>query len=206
MEPRHRVLNIIRNEHRALAAVLHGLRFMMRQIRERGGSHAATEQEFAVLRAMLHYIDAFPEQEHHPKEDRYLFSRIRSSTREGDAVLDDLESEHRLGGDMIRHLEQGLLRFEEGGAAYLAAFATAVEAYCDFHWQHMRKEEDIMLPLAERTLTAADWAQLDLEFGKNAYPLDAADFRHPDQREDFDKLFSRIVQLAPPPIGVGGSG
>jgi hemerythrin-like domain-containing protein len=184
---------VILEEHRALAAVLHGLRFLVRRIRDGG-----KVPDFAVLRAMLHYIDTFPEQQHHSKEDSYLFSRIRARTHEVDAVLDDLEAEHKRGGEMIRHLEQGLLRFEQGGSQYFDAFATAVEAYCDFHWQHMRKEEDLILPAADHALTEADWAELDAAFAANANPLGGV-LAH----EDFDRLFREIVKLAPPPIGVG---
>jgi hemerythrin-like domain-containing protein len=190
---RNRALAAIRDDHRALAAVLHGMRYLVRDIRDHG-----KPPRFDVLRAMLHYIDAFPERHHHPKESRYLFARIRARTNEADAMLADLETEHALGGEMIRHLEQGLLRYEEGGAEYFSMFATAVEAYGDFHYQHMRKEEDLILPIAERALTEADWAELDTAFTRDPDPLQGA-----GGQEDFDKLFKRIVALAPPPIGVG---
>ena len=193
MGQKRQALAVILEEHRSLAAVLHGLRFLVRRIREGG-----KKPDFAVLRAMLHYIDTFPERQHHTKEDRYLFGRIRARTHEVDALLADLESEHKLGGEMIRHLEQGMLRFEQGGGQYFDAFATAVEAYCDFHWQHMRKEEDLILPIAERVLTEADWTELDAAFAANANPLGGVQVH-----EDFDKLFREIVKLAPPPIGVG---
>jgi hemerythrin-like domain-containing protein len=190
---RNRVLAAIRDDHRALAAVLHGMRFLVRDIRDNGKA-----PRFDVLRAMLHYIDAFPERQHHPRESRYLFVKLRLRSDEADAVLAELEAEHALGGEMIRHLEQGLLRYEEGGGEYFRMFATAVEAYCDFHYQHMRKEEDLILPLAERVLTQADWAELDAEFAENPDPLWSM-----GGTEDFDELFTRIVALAPPPIGVG---
>ena len=62
----------------------------------------------------------------------------------------------------------------------------------------MRKEEEHVFPLAEKLFTFADWAAIDHAFGENADPLER------DQNEkDFRKLFSRIVALAPPPIGVG---
>ena len=193
MQHRHRALSVIRDEHRALNAVLHGLRYLVRKVRDHSSA-----PDFNVLRAMLHYIDTFPERQHHAKEDRYLFSRVRLRTHEADEMLSGLESEHVLGAEMIRRLEQGMLRFEVGGGDYFIAFATAVEAYCDFHWQHMRKEEDVILPLAERVLTEADWVELDAAFADNRNPLGGL-----HAHEDFNKLFKHIVELAPPPIGVG---
>jgi len=190
---RHKVVSSILGDHRALAAVLHGMRHLIKQTRDR-----AAAPRFDVLRAMLYYIDVFPEREHHPKESRHLFVRIRARTAEADVTLDELDAEHALGNGMIRHLEQALLRYEAGGAEFFVAFATAVEAYCDFHYRHMRLEEDVVIPIAERVLTDADWEQLDVAFSGNPDPLTGI-----AAPEDFDRLYSRIVAIAPPPIGVG---
>ena len=55
---------IIRDEHRSLGAVLHGLLYLIREIR-----YAGAAPKFEVLHAMLDYIDAFPERFRHPKEE-----------------------------------------------------------------------------------------------------------------------------------------
>ena len=49
-------VRIIQDEHRSLAAVLHGMLYLARAIRERG-----MKPPFDVLGAMVYYIDAFPE-------------------------------------------------------------------------------------------------------------------------------------------------
>ena len=186
-------LAIIRDEHRALAAVLHGLSYLVRQIRERGAA-----PDFGVLSAMIYYVDAFPERFHHPKEDRYLFALLRSRCPAAAALLDALAREHVAGEEKIRALEQALVRYREGGSAEFAAFAAAVEAYASFEGEHMRREERELLPLAERHLTADDWAIVDAAFAENADPLVGVRAAAP-----WDRLFKRIVALAPPPIGVG---
>ena len=186
-------LNVIRDEHRSLAAVLHGLRYLVQEVRE-----GRSKPDFVVLRAMVHYIDTFPEKLHHPKEDRYLFARLRQRTTLANSALDQLEAEHIHGAKLIRDLEQALLRWEMGGQRELAAFAEEVERYADFHWRHMRQEEEVVLPLAERTLMDDDWREIDAAFAGNADPLIARDVE-----KDFQRLFKRIVNIAPPPIGVG---
>src|SRR5215469_18035959 len=65
-------IRIIHDEHRSLAAVLHGMLYLVNGIRNRG-----MKPDFKVLGAMVYYIDAFPERYHHPKEDRYLFTLLR---------------------------------------------------------------------------------------------------------------------------------
>ena len=186
-------LNVILDEHRSLAAVLHGLKYLVDQVRD-----GRRKPAFEVLRAMVHYIDVFPDQLHHPKEDRYLFARLRLRSTEVNSVLDQLEAEHIHGAKLIRDLEQDLLRWEMGGEKNFGAFAEKVKQYADFHWHHMRQEEQVVLPLAERVLTEEDWREIDAAFAGNADPL-----MDKQVGKDFEHLFKRIVALAPPPIGVG---
>jgi hemerythrin-like domain-containing protein len=186
-------LDVIRREHRSLAAVIHGLRHLVREIREQGA-----EPDFGLLGAMLAYIDAFPERLHHPKEDRYLFRRLRERDPGSARILDELEGEHVKGAHAIRELGAALARYREKGAAGLPAFAALVDAYVAFHWEHMRKEEVEVMPAAERHLLPEDWAEIDAAFGSHGDPLFGA-----DAESEFGTLFRRIVDLAPPPIGVG---
>ncbi len=188
-----RAANIIRNEHRAIAAVLHGLKYFAREAQASG-----TLPDFALLSLMLDYIDGFPEMFHHPKEDRYLFPAVRRRAPEMAATIDELEREHSEGAELIRELRRALWRYRDEGGAGLPAFAAAVNRYTEFHWSHMRKEEDQILAVAERALSPADWRPIDAAFQANADPL----FGEARQRQ-FDRLFSQIVRLAPPPIGVG---
>jgi hemerythrin-like domain-containing protein len=85
-----------------------------------------------------------------------------------------------------------------GGAGARQAFAAAVEGYATFHWAHMRKEEDVVLPLARETLSDAEWAAIDAAFTVNDDPVPGV-----APRQEFDALFRLIVAMAPPPIGVG---
>ena len=188
-----KAIRIIREEHRALAAVLHGMLHLMAEIGVRGKA-----PDFRLLDAMVYYIDTFPERLHHPKEDRYVFRILRLRHPAAAPLLDRLETEHRAGAEKIRALEQALARYHGGGAAEFSNFRTAVEAYAGFHWDHMRAEEGELLPMAEKYLTPADWQEIDTAFLEHTDPLLGADVG-----AKYDALFSRIVNLAPPPIGLG---
>jgi hemerythrin-like domain-containing protein len=188
-----KAIQIIRDEHRALAAVLHGLRYLVSGTRDRGAPPS-----FDVLSAMLYYIDAFPERFHHPKEDRYLFPLVRARAPQSGPTLDLLATEHHAGAEKIRDLQQAFARYREGGAAEFAAFGAAVEAYATFEAAHMRREETEVLSLAQAHLTPGDWQAIDDAFTGHTDPLLGA---APGMR--WQQLFSRIVTLAPAPIGVG---
>ncbi len=97
----------IRDEHRSLAAVIYGLEYVVRETREHG-----TAPQFPLLRAMLAYIKGFPEKLHHPKEETYLFRKLRLRTTEFNETLDELERQHATGSRLVAELEQALDRYE----------------------------------------------------------------------------------------------
>jgi len=186
-------LRIIQDEHRGLAAVLHGMLYLVHEIRDRRG-----KPNFEVLGAMIYYIDAFPERFHHPKEDEYLFRLLRLRHPDAAPLLDRLQTEHRAGAEKIRTLEQALARYQQGGDREFSRFLAAVDEYAAFHWDHMRAEEKEVLPLAEKYLSAGDWEAIDAAFLGHTDPMLGA-----ESGAKYDALFTRIVNLAPPPIGLG---
>ena len=185
-------IRVIHDEHRALAAVLHGLVTLAHTARD-----SRVQPEFTAFRAMIHYIDSFPERLHHPKEEKFLFARLAERAPEALPVIEALRAEHVRGARLIREVEKALLDYELEGAKAVDAFVAAVDGYVKFHRAHMRREEGELLPIAERRLTAEDWSALDAAFAGNNDPI-------ADMRElDFDRLFTKIVSLAPAPVGLG---
>jgi len=188
----NKAIRIIRDEHRSISAVLSGLIELTRVARNPG-----VQPGFAVFRAMIHYIDEFPERLHHPKEDHFLFARLAERAPDTRPLVEELRKEHVRGAELVRELESALIAFEVNGARELPAFDAAVNAYAQFHWDHMRKEEEQVLPLAEKHLTEADWRWIEDAFAGNRDPI--ADLRE----RDFEQLYQRIVNLAPAPVGLG---
>lgn len=187
-----KAIMILKDEHRSLSAVLSGLKELSRMAYE-----APERPDFKVFRAMLRYIDEYPERLHHPKEDEYLFARLAARLPEAKPLLDELHAEHVDGARHIRDLERALLFLEDRWPVGAREFRDAVEGYAQFHWSHMRKEEEKVMPLAERHLTEADWKVIDDAFAGNQDPI--ADLRE----KDFQVLFSRIASIAPAPVGLG---
>jgi hemerythrin-like domain-containing protein len=186
-------IRIIKDEHRALAAVLYGMLYLVREIRYRDAN-----PNFDLFEAMVYYIQAFPERFHHPKEEAYLFRILRLRSPDTAPLLDRLQAEHRASADKIRTLEQALARYRREGAELFAPFGAAVADYAAFHWDHAHAEESELLPLTEAFFTAADWEEIDAAFAGHSDPLVSV-----EGGADYATLFRRIVELAPPPLGVG---
>jgi hemerythrin-like domain-containing protein len=185
-------ISIMKSEHRSISAVLQGLKELARMTQD-----ARVRPGFQALRAMVRYMDEYPEKLHHPKEDKYLFARLVARAPDTRPLVEELHAEHEEGARLIRELERALVFLEEGWPADAREFQAAVEKYAKFHWEHMRKEEQVLLPLAQRHLTAEDWKAIDAAFAANIDPVAGM------QERDFDKLFSRIANLAPAPVGLG---
>ena len=182
----------IRDEHRSISAVLHGLKQLARDAQD-----ARVKPGFEALRAMIRYIDEYPERLHHPKEDEHLFSRVEARAPQARALVAALKAEHVEGARLVRDLERALVFFEEGWPAGAREFLAAVDAYAEFHWKHMRKEENELMPLAEKVLTPEDWRAIDTAFDVNQDPIAGI------RERDFEALFTKIVNLAPAPVGFG---
>lgn len=188
-----KVLDIIREEHRSIYAVLDGLRCLAQYSFTGKGTI-----DPRVFRGMLHYLETYAARLHHPKEDRYLFAAMRQFGPKTEAVIARLERDHAGGERALRDLDHCLARCEAANEKRFAAFANAVEDYARDYLLHMKKEEEEVFPLALKLLTAADWAVID-----KAYSDDHDPFISAQEKRDLKEILDRVVKLAPPSIGLG---
>jgi hemerythrin-like domain-containing protein len=186
-----RALTVIRDEHTAVRSMLRSLQMMMRQ-----GPGDAPERFFDVMRAMLFYIDEFPEKLHHPRESDLLFPKLARARPDLLPVIRRLEFDHMRGEGKVRELQHLLLAWELLGESRREALREAVDTYVEFYLEHMRIEETQVLPAATQALGPADWRELDDAFVPDPLAGGRAE-------ACYDRLFSRIVMTAPTPIGVG---
>src|SRR5262245_35286340 len=185
-------ITIMKSEHRSISAVLQALKELARM-----AQNAKERPRFQALRSMVRYNDDDRGKRPQPKGDQYLFKRLVARSSRARLIVEELRAEHEEGARLIRELERALLFFEEDWPGGAREFQQAVGKYAEFHWKHMRKEEQELLPLAERHLTPEDWKVIDAAFAANADPIAGL------QERDFEKLFSRIANLAPAPVGLG---
>ncbi|MBL8323756.1 MAG: hemerythrin domain-containing protein [Rubrivivax sp.] len=188
-------LDVIRDEHQALAAMLRSMKMLLEQARRE-----QVPPDFGVLRAMLFYVDEFPERLHHTKETELLFPRLRERAPELATTIARLNNDHLRGESAIREVEHALLAFEVMGESRRLPFEQAVERYVAAYLEHMAVEEADILPAAQRAFTPADWAELDAAFAANHDPLTGH-----EPADEYRELFHTIVNNAPAPIGLGSA-
>ena len=191
-----RRLAIIRDEHRSLAAVIHGLEYLVREARDAG-----KPPQFPLLHAMLHYIKAFPEKLHHPKEDAYLFRKLRAAhggvqRRRSTSSSASTSTGHEL----VAELERALDALRGGSRRRLRAVRRSRQALRDGamaaheprdQGDHARRAE-----APDRRGLGGDRHRRSPSNGDPRFSVDAD--------EEFRQLFARILNLAPENV-IGGT-
>lgn len=195
IDSKSNAIGIIRAEHRVLGAVINNFKAMLLEVQSE-----RMKMDFPLFWAMVYYIDVFPDRLHHPKEDDWLFSRVKQRTQLADSLIDALQSQHQAEPQALAHIRRDLGNFEAGVPGSLEALQATVLAYSDFTWKHLRAEENELLPLAEVHLLASDWDDIAHAFAQNEDPLvGSAD------NAMFNALFSDIVKRTPAPLGLGAT-
>jgi hemerythrin-like domain-containing protein len=187
-----KALHIIGEEHQSLAAILHAIRFMLKEI-----SAGRLQPDLQLFQAMVHYLEAYAEKRHHPKED-ILFRYLERRTDAAADALGQLALQHAAAPQRIAALEYALSRFVSDPACF-GEFAQAFEVYADFYRGHMLLEESTVLPLIRTHLTPEDWVAVDQEFLREMESKSGKD----GSSENFALLFSRLVECVPAPVGFG---
>ncbi len=190
LAPRARAIGIIRDEHRSMAAVMHVWLQVLSDACRSGSAPDA-----ALMRSIVNYLQQFALHVHHPKEEAWLFTRLRARTTQCHADLDELERQHERDAQLVAALARRVDALAAAAAdarpAAIAALHDEVARYAEFLWDHLGREEGVIRPAAQRHLRADDWHAIDTAFAHNRDPLAGADV---DQT--LRQLFSRIVNRA----------
>lgn len=178
-----RATTVIRNEHRSLASVI---RVMLNVVE----SSTEPSEKGQWLRAALFYIEHFPERLHHPKEEKTLFRLLRARTSEADAILDDLVQQHRNGTTDLLALREALKEFVVGATEGSNNFRLVLQAFAASQWRHMEIEEKLIMPMAEKYLTVADWSDIAMAFESHADPRFDV-----ESEESFADVLQRLMNI-----------
>ena len=186
-------IGIIKDEHRRYRSVLYCLEQVVADLARNGG-----EPDFEMFRAVIRYVQEFLNKFHHPKEDGYLFPALLRRYPAAKSRIDRLSQDHRACDALIGDLAHAMAVYAQFGDKGFNQFRDAVGKFVAGERAHALTEEREVLPLAEKYLTARDWAEINAAFLAHDDPVFGA-----EPREEFRRLFSRIVALAPAPHGLG---
>ena len=119
--------------------------------------------DFSLMRSILEYIQEYPEQIHHPLEDK-IFSILLERVDEVE-LIQELIAEHTELETETRKIRESL-KLLETGAVSPEDIMKLLSAFLIRQRQHMYIEEEKVHPLIESALTEEDW-----EHVQSAVPL-----------------------------------
>lgn len=118
--------------------------------------------ETAHLRKILGFLRIFADKCHHGKEEGILFPelfRISANRR----VVNQLLGEHQAGRDYIRGIADSVSQYKPGSPeAYHIAVNS--EEYVRLLVKHIKKENQVLFPLADRQLPARIQSKMEKSF------------------------------------------
>jgi len=139
----NRAIDDLMHEH---TAILEGLQVLdgIADLMERGGS-----VDEADISDILGFLKVFADRCHHGKEEEYLFpALLMAGISEQDVSIPALLSEHARGRELLGAMEAATFP-----KLRPAEFMSAVHGYTDLLDAHIRKENTMLFPLAEKLLT-----------------------------------------------------
>ena len=188
-QPAERVIARIKAEHRALARVIGAMQAWISRAREAGAAPDAP-----LFEAMLRYVREVPDRLHHPQEDEHLFPALQGVAAAA-AVIAQLEREHAAGAAQLADVAAAFAALQAREANAINRLTTAVDDFAEFYWNHMRVEEESLLPLAAASLSAAAWERIEASFEAVHDPLFAA-----TPAGEYRALYRFISERSPPSI------
>ena len=131
--------------------ILKTLNFLEMQFLDlcRGGT-----PDYSLMRSILEYIQEYPEQVHHPLEDR-IFSILLVRVDET-GLIEKLIAEHAELETETRKISESL-KLLEYGAVPREDIMQQLSTFLIRQRQHMYIEEEKVHPLIESALTEEDW-------------------------------------------------
>ncbi|MEC5160384.1 hemerythrin-like domain-containing protein [Janthinobacterium sp. CG_23.3] len=116
------------------------------------------------LANQLDELTRFAEMRHQRKVEGCLMPALRQATHDADTLLADLETLNRIGRHTLGSARRRLrLAFAES-ATHVKMLCFTLERYCENLLERLAKEEQELLPLAQRVISSEQWFAIGTTF------------------------------------------
>ncbi len=146
--------------------------------------------DLGLLRSISEYFLDYPDQCHHPVEDR-VFRRLLARDPDGGARVGPLIEDHERIASLTRAFASGIDAADADPRGQEAMLRETLRQFVSAYRAHMQGEEKVFFPLALEALTENDWSEIEFDLFDREDPLyDRA------QEERFRQLRDRIEDQA----------
>jgi hemerythrin-like domain-containing protein len=160
----HYTLMLWQTDHVNFGGLLNLLDGELKQLR------AGSSPDYGLMLDIMTYMIDYSDRLHHPKED-LAFARLKALDANAGPTILELTEQHAKLRAMGKTLVSELADVVNGSIVPIGRIEATAHAYVEGLRAHMRTEEKLILPVAARLLTDADWAAVDAAIGNFNDPL-----------------------------------
>jgi hemerythrin-like domain-containing protein len=179
----------LEQEHRAIETMLAVLEEVAERL-ERGN-----EVDPQDIERMLEFLTVFADRCHHGKEEDRLFPAMERASATGerervDELLAELLGEHERARIYVGDMSYDLARYRNKEDAAATLLAVRLDEYVALLREHIRKEDDVLYPIAETRLTPETERELAA-----AFETIERERIGPGRHEAFHELLQELQQV-----------
>ena len=101
---------------------------------------------------------------HRRKVEVYVIPAIQNATKEGDALLAELETLSAIGRRILDSVREWVRQAYDQGVTEVKELYSSVELYCNNLLRRLAKEEEELLPLAQKVISSVEWFAIGVQF------------------------------------------
>lgn len=146
------------DDHKHMQKLLDVFENLLQQLGKRERDPAT----LTLILDALDYFSVYPDQWHHPVED-LVFERLLGKPIDVRDVVDTVLREHQAIAAATRRMNTLFYAVANDAAVEREKLFGAARDYIELQRQHLKKENEILLPLVAQYLSAADWQEIGLQ-------------------------------------------
>ncbi len=158
------IIETLREEHRNISRLLDAFE------REVGLVAVVSDPDWEVLHGIANYFCDYPDRCHHPKEDA-VFRQLQVKFPDEARSVGNLPREHKDVHSRVQRFRDHLQSIFRDSIVSRDGFIGAARTFIDAERQHMRREEQVFFPLAEKLLVQEDWQKVETQLRAEHDPL-----------------------------------
>jgi hemerythrin-like domain-containing protein len=145
----------LKHEHEAILVALNVIEKIVERFRKN------EETDTKDIEDIMEFLKVFADKCHHGKEEGFLFPALEKvGIRNEQGPIGVMLSEHQQGRSLIKQMQESMIN----QIIDKTAFVHAASSYVNLLRNHIEKENNVLFPMGDARLSAADQMKLLTEF------------------------------------------
>jgi len=150
----HALITELHQDHVNLGRLLRLLERELERLR------SGESPDYFLLIDIIDYIESYPDQIHHPRED-VMFRVYLASHQDRADVIQRLMSEHKDLVEQSHRVRQMLEQVTHSGVYTRGYLLSQLEDFTARQWEHLNLEDGMAFDLLSDTLRSDDWSLIE---------------------------------------------